>query len=94
MISEKTIMTQLKVIIYGSIVLLFCGLCLNAASNDKHAFPNTSSDIPCQNLDALNKVDDILHWEIQNDTLHIYTKKDSIRDEYERYKYIKSLENE
>ena len=49
------------------------------------------SDIPCQNLDVLDKVDDILHWEIINDTLHIYTKKDSIRDEHERWKYIDSL---
>ena len=49
------------------------------------------SDIPCQNLDVLDSVDDILHWEIINDTLHIYTKKDSIRDEHERWKYIDSL---
>ena len=32
-----------------------------------------NADIPCQNLDVLNTVDDILHWEIQNNTLHIYT---------------------
>ena len=54
MTSEKTIKTQLKMIIYGCIALLFCGFCLNA--------------------------------------LHIYTKRDSVRDEYERYKYIQSLE--
>jgi len=49
-------------------------------------------DIPCQNLDVLDSVSEILHWEMINDTLHIYTKKDSIADEYERWKYIKSLE--
>ena len=48
-------------------------------------------DIPCQNVDALDLVKEILHWEMINDTLHIYTKKDSIRDERERYRYIDSL---
>ena len=48
-------------------------------------------DIPCQNLDVLDSVNEILHWEIINDTLHIYTKKDSIRDERERWRYIDSL---
>ena len=53
-----------------------------------------NADIPCQNLDVLNTVDDILHWEIQNNTLHIYTKKDSINDEIERWNYIRSLDEE
>ena len=33
----------------------------------------------------------ILHWEIIDDSVHIYTKEDSIRDERERWRYIDSL---
>ena len=33
----------------------------------------------------------ILHWEIIDDSVHIYTKQDSIRDERERWRYIDSL---
>jgi hypothetical protein len=50
--------------------------------------------IPCQNLDALDSVQEIIHWEIWDDTLHIYTKQDSARDEQERIKYIMSLEED
>jgi hypothetical protein len=49
------------------------------------------SDIPCQNLDVLDSVKEILHWEMINDTLHVYTKEDSIRDELERWRYIDSI---
>jgi len=94
MTSEKTIKTQLKMIIYGCIALLFCGLCLNAVSSNNVNVTEEDPDIPCQNLDVLDSVKEILHWEIINDTLHIYTKKDEKRDEYERWKYIQSLENE
>ena len=52
------------------------------------------SNIPCQNLDVLDSVSEILHWEIINNTLHVYTKKDSIRDERERRNYIKNLEDD
>jgi hypothetical protein len=45
-------------------------------------------------LSVLDSVSEILHWEIINDTLHIYTQKDSIRDEYERWEYIRSLDPE
>jgi hypothetical protein len=34
----------------------------------------------------------IIYWEMQNDTLHIYTKEDSARDASERIKYIHSIE--
>ncbi len=95
MTSEKRIKTQLKMLIYGSIALLFCGLCLNAlSSNQVNVIEEQHSDIPCQNLDVLDSVEEILHWEIINDTLHIYTKEDEKRDEYERWKYIQSLEKE
>jgi hypothetical protein len=86
------IINQLKFIIFGCLFLLFGFMCLSTTEksivNERHV------DIPCQNLDVLDSVDDILHWEILNDTLHVYTKRDSIRDEYERYKYIKNLEND
>ena len=95
MTSEKTIKTQLKMIIYGCIALLFCGLCLNAvSSNNVNVTEEQDPDIPCQNLDVLDSVEEILHWEIINDTLHIYTKEDETRDEYERWEYIQSLEKE
>ena len=34
----------------------------------------------------------IVYWEMWNDTLHIYTKEDSARDELESIKYIHSIE--
>jgi hypothetical protein len=46
------------------------------------------------NLDVLDNVEEILHWEVIEDTLHIYTKKDSIRDERDRWEYIRSLDND
>jgi|TARA_R100000479_G_C6351368_1_gene189365 hypothetical protein len=49
---------------------------------------------PCQNLDALDNLKEVMHWEIINDTLHIYTIKDSIRDEMKRWEYIRSLDPE
>ena len=65
MTSEKTIKTQLKMIIYGCIALLFCGLCLNALSNNNvNIIEEQNPDIPCQNLDVLDSVEEILHWEI------------------------------
>tara|TARA_B100000780_G_C20722046_1_gene286993 strand:- start:78 stop:392 length:315 start_codon:yes stop_codon:yes gene_type:complete len=100
----KVIKTQLKIVIFGSLALLFGFMCLSAIEkstvNEYHLRHLSVSqfdqhpDIPCQNLDVLDSVDNILHWEILNDTLHIYTKRDSVRDEYERYMYIKNLEND
>ena len=69
------IINQLKFIIFGCLFLLFGFMCLSTTEksivNERHV------DIPCQNLDVLDSVDDILHW-----------------DEYERYMYIKNLEND
>ena len=45
-------------------------------------------------MNALDEVKEIIHWEIWEDTLYIYTQKDSIRDEIERFKYIRSLDND
>ena len=33
---------------------------------------------PCQNLDALDNLKEVMHWEIINDTLHIYNIKDYV----------------
>jgi len=88
----KVIKTQLRIVIFGILALLFGFMCLSTV--EKSTVNEEHLDIPCQNLDVLDSVDDILHWEILNDTLHIYTKRDSVRDEYERYMYIKNLEND
>ena len=84
---------QLKLIGCGIVLLVFGVACLSAVE-EKQPTPikERDPDIPCQNLDVLDSVDYILHWEIINDTLRIYTKDDEKRDEYERWKYIKSLE--
>lgn len=46
------------------------------------------------NEDSLNNDSNILDWYIDNGELYIYTKQDSIRDEYERWEYIRSLDPE
>jgi len=74
------------------VVVLFLGIMALGSSNNNE--PIKSSDIPCQNLDVLDSVEEILHWEIINDTLQIYTIQDSINDEYERWNYIKSIEDD
>ena len=51
-------------------------------------------DIPCQNLDVLDNLKEVLDWEIIDDTLRIYTIQDSIQDEIERWNYIRSLEDD
>jgi len=48
-------------------------------------------NIPCQNLDALDSIKEIMFWEIQNDTLRIWTVEDEKKNELERIKYIRSL---
>ena len=44
-----------------------------------------------EKYEYLNDDPNILHWEIIDDSLHTYTKQDSIRDERERWRYIDSL---
>ena len=83
----------LKLIFFGIVFLFFGAACLSTVDNSPIT-EERDSDIPCQNLDVLDSVDYILHWEIINDTLHIYTKDDEKRDERERWEYIQSLENE
>jgi hypothetical protein len=74
------------------VVVFFLGIMLIGSSNENEITPGI--DIPCQNLDVLDSVEEILHWEIINDTLQIYTIQDSINDEIERWNYIRSIEDE
>tara|TARA_R100001443_G_scaffold54556_1_gene65982 strand:+ start:260 stop:568 length:309 start_codon:yes stop_codon:yes gene_type:complete len=81
-----------KFVGFGIIFLIFLMMVMNQLqSHPSNQVIEVSSDIPCQNLDALDSVKEILHWEIINDTLHVYTKEDSIRDEIERWRYIDSI---
>tara|TARA_B100000497_G_C7688435_1_gene417778 strand:+ start:445 stop:843 length:399 start_codon:yes stop_codon:yes gene_type:complete len=43
------------------------------------------------NIDSLNKDPEILDWFIDEGELYIYTKKDSIENEIERFNYINNL---
>ena len=43
------------------------------------------------NIDSLNNDPEILDWFIDEGELYIYTKKDSIENEIERFKYINKL---
>ncbi len=46
------------------------------------------------NLDRLDSIEEILYYEVVENQLYLYTKKDSVRDEIERWNYIKSLDPE
>lgn len=74
------------------IVLFILGVMVVGSTNDSTTF--YQEDIPCQNLDALDDVSEIMHWEMIDDTLRIYTLQDSINDEIERWNYIRSIEDE
>lgn len=74
-----------------AVIGLFLFLMFMASGSPIPTEEKMDSDIPCQNLDVLDSVEEILHWEIINDTLHIYTIKDQIRDDRERWRYIDSL---
>ena len=83
-----------KFVGFGIIFLIFLMMVMNQLqSHPSNQVIEVSSDIPCQNLDALDSVEEIIHWEMLNDTLYVYTKKDSIRDEIARGRYIDSLEH-
>jgi len=74
-----------------AVVGLFLFLMFMATGSPIPTEEKMDSDIPCQKLDVLDSVEEILHWEMINDTLHIYTIKDQIRDDRERWRYIDSL---
>jgi len=46
------------------------------------------------NEDSLNNDTNIIDWFIDEGELYIYTKQDSIKDEIERWNYIRSLDEE
>ena len=63
--------------------------------NDTIIKLNENDTLPWYCLeDSLDNDPNIIHWEVWNDTLHIYTKADSARDELERIRYIMNLEHE
>ena len=65
------IKTPLKLIGCGIALLIFGAACLSAVE-EKQPIPleERNPNIPCQNLDALDNLKEVLHWEIINDTLH------------------------
>lgn len=44
------------------------------------------------NLDRLDSIEEILYYEVIDSELYLYTKEDSIQDEIERWRYIRSLD--
>ena len=66
------------------ILLIFviqCSIDENITVNDKTI-----------NLSELDSVDCVLWWEVQNDTLKIWTEEDERRANIERFNYIRSLD--
>jgi hypothetical protein len=46
------------------------------------------------NLGRLDSIEEILYYEVIDQELYLYTKSDSVRDEIERWNYIRSLDPE
>jgi len=66
------------------ILLIFviqCSVDKNVTVNDKTV-----------DLSELDSVDCVVWWEVQNDTLKIWTEEDERRADIERYNYIRSLD--
>lgn len=66
------------------ILLIFviqCSIDENITVNDKTI-----------NLSELDSIDCVLWWEIQNDTLKVWTEEDERRANIERFNYIRSLD--
>ena len=57
------------------------------------SIPQEDDEWEVIDLSVLDNVDEILDYYIDDSKLYIYTKTDSISDEYERYEYIKSIED-
>ncbi len=47
---------------------------------------------PIEVVTYMDEVDSIIWWEIQNDTLIIWTEEDERRADIERFNYIRSLD--
>lgn len=45
-------------------------------------------------LSRLDSISEILYYEVIENQLYLYTKKDSIKDEIDRWNYIRSLDPE
>tara|TARA_R100000742_G_C4256372_1_gene74251 strand:- start:340 stop:633 length:294 start_codon:yes stop_codon:yes gene_type:complete len=93
----------MKTLIKYAAFFLVCYLVLTSLTNKTECQPikkvikNSvndflTSDYP--NLDVLDEVKEIMHWEVWDDTLRIYTIHDSIRDERLRWEYIRSLDDD
>jgi hypothetical protein len=81
------ILNNLKIMRFLSslgILLIFVTQC----SVDKNVTVNTKT----VDLSELDSVDCVLWWEIQNDTLKIWTEEDERRANIERFNYIRSLD--
>ena len=66
------------------ILLIFviqCSIDKNTTVNDNNV-----------DLSELDSVDCVLWWEIQNDTLKVWTEEDERRANIERFNYIRSLD--
>ena len=66
------------------ILLMFviqCSIDENFTVNDKTV-----------DLSELDSVDCVVWWEVQNDTLKIWTEEDERRADIERFNYIRSLD--
>ena len=51
-----------------------------------------STQEPIEEVTNLDEVDSILWWEIQDDSVIIWTEEDEKRADIERYNYIRSLD--
>ena len=79
------ILNNLKIMRFLSslgILLIFVTQC----SVDKNVTVNTKT----VDLSELDSVDCVLWWEVQNDTLKVWTEEDERRADIERYNYIRS----
>ena len=57
------------------------------------SIPQDDDEWEVIDLSVLDNVDEILDYYIDDSKLYIYTKTDSISGEYERYEYIKSIDD-
>ena len=57
------------------------------------SIPQEDDEWEVIDLSVLDNVDEILDYYIDDSKLYIYTKTDSISDEYERYEYIRSIDD-
>ena len=80
----KKIEKKNEILGFLGILLIFviqCSIDENITVNDKTI-----------NLSELDSVDCVLWWEIQNDTLKVWTEEDERRANIERFNYIRSLD--